>query len=66
MAANSLQLLTGVPLLGSIPLDPELVTDGDRGNPAVIASPLNPATEAIRSIARNIAAETSKLAHAAK
>lgn len=63
---KQLAALTGVPLLGSIPLDPELVTDGDRGTPAVIASPLNPATEAIRFIARNIAAETSKLAHAAK
>ena len=61
-----LEDLTGVPLLGSIPLEPEIGVDGDRGTPAVIASPINPASEAIRSIARNIAAETSKQAHLAK
>lgn len=61
-----LEDLTGVPLLGSIPLEPELGLDGDRGTPAVISSPLNPAAEALRMIARNIAAETSKQAHLAK
>jgi len=61
-----LEDLTGVPLLGSIPLEPEVGVDGDRGTPAVIASPLNPAAEAFRLIARNIAAETSKQAHLAK
>lgn len=61
-----LEGLTGVPLLGSIPLEPEVGVDGDRGTPAVIASPLNPASEAFTAIARNIAAQTSKQAYAAK
>ena len=61
-----LEGLTGVPLLGSIPLEPEVGVDGDRGAPAVIASPLNPASEAFTAIARNIAAQTSKQAYAAK
>ncbi|HOA20946.1 MAG TPA: Mrp/NBP35 family ATP-binding protein [Anaerolineaceae bacterium] len=61
-----LEDLTGVPLLGSIPLEPEVGVDGDRGTPAVIASPLNPASEAFIAIARNIAAQTSKQAHVGK
>lgn len=61
-----LEDLTGVPLLGSIPLEPEVGIDGDRGTPAVLASPDNPASEAIRAIARNLAAQSSKQAHEAE
>ena len=40
-----------VPFLGSIPIDPEMVTDCDRGMPFVISHPDAEATKAFREIA---------------
>jgi ATP-binding protein involved in chromosome partitioning len=40
-----------VPFLGRIPIDPEMVTDCDRGMPFVISHPNSPAAEAIKKIA---------------
>jgi len=41
----------GVPLLGQIPLDPNVVNGGDEGHPVVKADPDGPAGVALRSIA---------------
>ncbi|NWF94466.1 MAG: Mrp/NBP35 family ATP-binding protein [Syntrophaceae bacterium] len=40
-----------VPFLGSIPIDPEMVTDCDRGMPFVMAHPDSEATKAFKEIA---------------
>ena len=41
----------GVPLLGQIPLDPNVVNGGDEGRPVVTEAPNGPAGTAIRSVA---------------
>jgi len=41
----------GVPLLGQIPLDPNVVNGGDEGRPVVTADPDGPAGREIRSVA---------------
>ena len=41
----------GVPLLGQIPLDPNVVNGGDEGRPVVVGAPDGPAGTAIRSVA---------------
>jgi ATP-binding protein involved in chromosome partitioning len=41
----------GVPLIGSIPLDPEVVPGGDQGKPVVTNTTRSPAAGAIRDIA---------------
>ena len=41
----------GVPLLGQIPLDPNVVNGGDEGRPVVVEAPDGPAGTAIRSVA---------------
>jgi ATP-binding protein involved in chromosome partitioning len=41
----------GVPFLGRIPLDPEMVSDCDKGIPFVMASPDSEAAKAFRQIA---------------
>lgn len=42
----------GVPFLGRIPIDPEMVTDCDRGMPFVMAHPDSQATKAFKEIAQ--------------
>jgi ATP-binding protein involved in chromosome partitioning len=44
----------GVPLLGQIPLDPDVVNGGDQGRPVVTSDPGGPAGEAIRSVANRL------------
>lgn len=51
----------GVPFLGRIPLDPRVREGGDAGRPVVIAHPESPAAQALRDIARQIAARVSVL-----
>ena len=41
----------GVPLLGQVPLDPNVVNGGDEGRPVVTADPDGPAGREIRSVA---------------
>ena len=50
---------TGVPLLGRVPLDPEVRSQGDGGNPTVLASPRSPAGKALRKICDLLAGELS-------
>ena len=45
---------TTIPLLGQIPLDVELRSGGDDGDPIVITHPDSPAAEAITELAKTI------------
>jgi ATP-binding protein involved in chromosome partitioning len=49
----------GVPFLGSIPLDPHVRQAGDGGVPAIIAHPESGVSEALTSVAEQIAAKVS-------
>jgi ATP-binding protein involved in chromosome partitioning len=40
-----------VPLLGQIPLDPELVAAGDGGTPIVLGAPDSPVAKELRGVA---------------
>ncbi len=51
-----------VPLLGQIPLDPEICEGGDLGKPIVVANPESPQSEALRAVAGEVAARLSVLA----
>ena len=44
----------GVPLLGEIPLDPEVVAGGDEGAPVVRAHPNSPADSAFAAVAKTL------------
>jgi ATP-binding protein involved in chromosome partitioning len=48
----------GVPLLGSVPLDPEVVVGGDAGSPVVLARPDSPSARAFTQIAMRVAEAT--------
>ena len=48
----------GIPLLGSIPLDPAIVTGGDTGNPVVIERPDSPAAKAFCDLADQLIEHT--------
>jgi ATP-binding protein involved in chromosome partitioning len=52
---------SGVPFLGSIPLDPQVRIGGDSGQPIVAASPSSPAAQSLMSCAQTIAARVSVL-----
>jgi ATP-binding protein involved in chromosome partitioning len=51
----------GAPLLGKVPLDPEICEGGDAGLPIVIARPDSPQAAAFRAIAGEVAARLSVL-----
>jgi len=55
--------LVGARFLGRIPIDPAIGKSGDIGSPVVIQELLSDAAQAFVDIARNIAAEASKVAH---
>jgi ATP-binding protein involved in chromosome partitioning len=44
----------GVELLGSIPIDPDVATGGDRGEPVVLAQPTGPAGSAVIDVATRV------------
>lgn len=48
----------GLPLLGSVPLDPAIVTGGDTGAPVVLDRPDSPSARAFAEIAEKVAAAT--------
>lgn len=60
---ENLAFRLGVPFLGRVPLDPAIGQAGDIGTPFVEAEQSNESAQALRQIARNIAAETSKVNH---
>ena len=49
----------GVPLLGSIPIDPSIRASGDSGVPVVMSHPESPAAVAFRRAARSLACRVS-------
>jgi len=49
----------GVPFLGEIPLDPEVVIGGDEGQPILLRSPKSAVAEAYRRVAGAMAAQLS-------
>ncbi|MDQ4075613.1 MAG: Mrp/NBP35 family ATP-binding protein [Chloroflexota bacterium] len=49
----------GVPFLGEIPIDQRIVQGGDTGRPIVVAEPESQAAQAIREVARQLAARIS-------
>ncbi|MFZ3070757.1 MAG: Mrp/NBP35 family ATP-binding protein [Anaerolineaceae bacterium] len=53
---------TGVPFLGSIPLDPEIGKSGDEGTPILLLDQANPTVKALREMTGRIASEMSKQA----
>lgn len=50
---------TGVPLLGQIPLQPDLAALADRGQPILVAAPGSPAAEALTRIAAEVVNQAS-------
>lgn len=54
--------LMGVEYLGSVELDPRIRKGGDAGKPIVIDAPDSPAAQALRHLARKIAARVSVMA----
>jgi ATP-binding protein involved in chromosome partitioning len=55
--ADSLSRATGttVPLLGQIPLDPDVRAGGDAGAPVILTAPESPAGRALAAVARTLA-----------
>lgn len=51
-----------VPFLGAVPLNPEVRIGGDEGIPILRANPASAESEALRKVARNVAARISTLA----
>jgi ATP-binding protein involved in chromosome partitioning len=56
---ETLSKLTGVPLLGQIPMDASVRKGGDEGQPIVISAPGSPAAKALTGIAESLAAKLS-------
>ena len=52
-----LAALTGAPLVGSVPIEPAVSSDGDAGTPVVLAHPDAPAARALHDIAEKIVTE---------
>lgn len=53
---------TTVPLLGQVPLDPQLRVHGDEGTPVIVSNPDSPSAEGIREIADHLILRTNSLA----
>jgi hypothetical protein len=53
--------MAGVPFLGSIPLDPELVLSGDEGVPLLERNPDSPTVQAYEDLLRRILEVTKKV-----
>jgi len=52
-----LAALTSAPLVGRIPIEPDVSSDGDAGTPVVLAHPETPAARALRALADRIVTE---------
>jgi ATP-binding protein involved in chromosome partitioning len=49
----------GVPLLGTVPLQPGLAEQADHGQPVIVASPHSPAAQSLRAIAAELGRKTA-------
>ena len=54
---NRLAALTGAPLVGAVPIEPAVSTDGDAGRPVVLAHPDSAAARELVAIADRIVTE---------
>ncbi len=52
-----LAALTGAPLVGAVPIEPAVSSDGDAGTPVVLAHPDSPAARELHAIAAKIVTE---------
>ncbi len=52
-----LAALTGAPLVGAVPIEPDVSSDGDAGTPVVLAHPADPAAVELHAIAQRIVEE---------
>lgn len=52
----------GVPLLGKVPLQPDVRSGGDEGRPVILTAPSSPASEAYRKVAGEVARHVSIMA----
>jgi len=52
--AKKLELEMGVPVIGEIPVDPDVSTSGDLGMPVFLSRPDSPTTQAFKNIAEEI------------
>jgi len=59
---EKLAAMTGVPFIGSIPIDPEVRIGGDAGIPVVLSHPDSPVSVVLNDIAEKVAARVSVLA----
>ncbi len=51
----------GVPFLGSLPLDPEIMVSGDDGTPVLVQSQDSPAAKAVEAVADEVLKQIQKL-----
>ncbi len=56
---EKLAKMTGVPFIGSIPIDPQVRKGGDQGMPVVLSHPDSPVAKKLVEIAEKIAAQVS-------
>lgn len=56
---EKLAKMTGIPFIGSIPIDPQVRIGGDAGLPVVLSHPESPVSQALISLAEKIAAQVS-------
>jgi ATP-binding protein involved in chromosome partitioning len=56
---EKLAKMTGVPFIGSIPIDPQVRIGGDAGMPVVLSHPESVVSKALIGIAEKIAAQVS-------
>lgn len=56
---EKLAKMTGVPFIGSIPIDPQVRKGGDQGMPVVLSHPDSPVAKKLVEIAEKIAAQIS-------
>lgn len=56
---EKLAKMTGVPFIGSIPIDPQVRMGGDKGMPVVLSHPDSPVAKTLVEIAEKIAAQVS-------
>ncbi|MBM3495518.1 MAG: Mrp/NBP35 family ATP-binding protein, partial [Armatimonadetes bacterium] len=54
--------MLGGPILGTVPMDPNVTAAGDRGQPSILLDPDSAQAEAFRQIAGRVAAQVSALA----
>jgi ATP-binding protein involved in chromosome partitioning len=50
---------TGVPFIGSIPMDPTVRVGGDNGTPVILSNPDSPVAKAFKAISEDLAAKVS-------